>query len=75
MSSTFSTNLDELTLEKIAQLAEEYVEQKLKTARKNRLNSSSKKTYRMLLELDGCQIRTGLYLPSPKAELTPKRQL
>ena len=62
-------------VEKIAQLAEEYVEQKLKTARKNSLNNSSKKTYRILLELDGCQIRTGLHLPSPKAELTPKRQL
>ena len=62
-------------VEKIAQLAEEYVEQKLKTARKNSLNNLSKKTYRILLELDGCQIRTGLHFPSPKAELTPKRQL
>ncbi len=37
-------------VEKIAQLAEEYVEQKLKTARKNSLNNSSKKTYRILLD-------------------------
>ena len=29
----------------------------------------------MLLELDECQIRTGLYIPSKKAELTPKRKL
>lgn len=30
---------------------------------------------RLVVELDGSQIRTGVYLPSQKAELTPKRQL
>lgn len=30
---------------------------------------------RLVVELDGSMIRTGVYLPSHKAELTPKRRL
>ncbi len=30
---------------------------------------------RLVVELDGCQIRTGVYEPSQQEELTPKRQL
>jgi hypothetical protein len=62
-------------VETIAQKAEIYVSKRLKNAKKKSKKYNSKNPQRILLELDGCQLRTGLMIPSEKEELTPKRKL
>lgn len=58
-----------------AKLAEEYVTKILKKAEENSDNNSQQETNRILLELDGSMIRTGIYLPAKKRQRTPKRKL
>ena len=58
-----------------AKLAEDYVAKILKEAEENSANNSQKKSNKILLELDGSMIRTGVYFPAKKRERTPKRKL
>ena len=62
-------------VEEKALLAEEYVAKILEKASENSDNNSQPKTKRILLELDGSMIRTGIYLPAKKRQKTPKRKL
>ncbi len=58
-----------------AKLAEDYVAKILKKAEENSANNSQVKTNKILLELDGSMIRTGVYFPAKKRQRTPKRKL
>jgi hypothetical protein len=64
-------------VEKTALLAQKFVEVKLFIARLKALKSLTTKPNieQLLVELDGCHIRTGILLPVEKAEVTKKRQL
>ena len=66
-------------VESIANAAEQYVEnrlQRLETSFKNLTPPSKRDGWnRILVELDGCQIRTGISVPSEKEELTPLRRI
>ena len=64
-------------VEEIAQKAEKFVEVKLFIARLKALKSLTTKPNieQLLVELDGCHIRTGILLPVEKAEVTKKRRL
>ncbi len=64
-------------VEKIAQKAEKFVEVKLFIARLKALKSLTTRPNieQLLVELDGCHIRTGILLPVEKAEVTKKRRL
>lgn len=64
-------------VEKIAQKAEKFVEVKLFIARLKALKSLTIRPNieQLLVELDGCHIRTGILLPVEKAEVTKKRRL
>ena len=66
-------------VESIANIAQQYVEnrlQKLETSFKNLIPPSKRDGWnRILVELDGCQIRTGICVPSEKEELTPIRRI
>jgi hypothetical protein len=57
----------------IANLAEQYIEYRLENRKTEKLES--KGFPRLVVELDGCQIRTGLNHPAEKEELTLKRKL
>ena len=56
-------------------LAEEYVTNILKKAEEDSANNSQEKPNKILLELDGSLIRTGVYHPAKKQQRTPKRKL
>jgi hypothetical protein len=58
-----------------ALLAEEYLTKILKKAEEYLDNNSQEKTNKILLELDGSMIRTGVYFPAKKRQRTPKRKL
>lgn len=64
-------------VEKTALNAQKFVEVKLFIARLRALKSLTTKPNieQLLVELDGCHIRTGILLPGEKAEFTKKRQL
>jgi len=64
-------------VEKTALLAQKFVEVKLFIARLRALKSLTTKPNieQLLVELDGCHIRTGILLPVEKAEVTKKRRL
>ena len=64
-------------VEKTAQKAQKFVEVKLFIARLRALKSLTTKPNieQLLVELDGCHIRTGILLPVEKAEVTKKRGL
>lgn len=64
-------------VEKTARLAQKFVEVKLFIARLKALKSltTRPKIEQLLVELDGCHIRTGTLLPAEKAEVTKKRRL
>lgn len=64
-------------VEKTALLAQKFVEVKLFIARLRSLKSLTTKPNisQLLVELDGCHIRTGILLPIEKAEVTKKRRL
>ena len=62
-------------VEKVAQLSENFVEERpAKSIEKANINPN-KKTERLLLELDGCQLRTGLKIPGDKVGLTKVRKI
>ncbi len=58
-----------------AKLAEDYVAKILKEAEENAPNKVDKKSDRILLQLDGSMIRTGVYSLAKKRKRTPKRKL
>ncbi len=60
-----------------ASLGQQYVEHRFSTLKKQVADNKNQTRGlpRLVVELDGSQIRTGVYFPSQKAELTPKRQL
>lgn len=66
-------------VESIAKTGEQYVEsrlQKLETSFKNLTPPSKRDGWnRILVELDGCQIRTGVSVPTQKEELTRLRRI
>ena len=59
----------------IAQLSERFVEQRLVESRAGATLNSKQKTERLLLELDGCHLRTGVKVPGNKVGLTKIRKL
>ncbi len=64
-------------VEKTALKAQKYVEIRLFKARLSslKLHETRPNIMQLLVELDGCQIRTGILLPVEKAEDTKKRRL
>ena len=64
-------------VEAIATLGNQYVEHRFSSLQKQASDNKNKSQSfpRLVVELDGSQIRTGVYFPSQKEELTPKRQL
>jgi hypothetical protein len=64
-------------VEKTALKAQKFVEVQLFIARLRSLKSLTTRPNieQLLVELDGCQIRTGILLPVEKAEVTKKRRL
>ncbi|PSB09570.1 hypothetical protein C7B62_12795 [Pleurocapsa sp. CCALA 161] len=64
-------------VEAVANLGQQYIEHRLNSL-KQQVDDHKNQTLglpRLVVELDGCQIRTGVYFAAQKAELTPKRQL
>ncbi len=64
-------------VETIATKRQQYIEHRLDSL-KQQADDHKNQTPgfpRLVVELDGCQIRTGVYEPSQQEELTPKRQL
>ena len=57
-------------VENIAQLAQGYVEEQLTEAREKSPKELKQKTEKILLELDSCQIRTGVKISSQKVGFT-----
>ncbi len=55
-------------------MSEKFVEGRLTNKREKANVNPSKKTERILLELDGCQLRTGLKVPGNKVGLTIRFQ-
>ncbi len=51
---------------KVAELSEKFVEEKLEKAIKEAKSNPNKKTERILLELDGCHLRTGVKVSGDK---------
>lgn len=63
-------------VENIAQKAEQYVTAKFsKETARSEPQTPDNICYRILVELDGSHVRTGMNITSNKAELTNKRQL
>ncbi len=58
-----------------AKLAEDYIAKILKEAGENAPNKVDQKTDRILFQLDGSMIRTGVYSLAKKRQRTPKRKL
>jgi len=56
-------------------LSENFVDKRLEESLEEAKINPNKKTERLLLELDGCQLRTGVKVPRNKAGLTKIRQL
>ncbi len=64
-------------VETIATKRQQYIEHRLDSL-KQQADDHKNQTPgfpRLIVELDGCQIRTGVYEPSQQEELTPKRQI
>ncbi len=62
-------------VKKVAILSEIFVEKRLTNKREKAHVNPSQKTGRILLELDGCQLRTGLKVPGNKVGLTKIRKI
>ena len=64
-------------VETIATLGQQYLEHRFSSLKKQAddNNNPTQGFPRLIVELDGCQIRTGVYEPSQQEKLTPKRQL
>ena len=60
---------------KVAGLSEKFVEEKLAKSIEEAKINPSKKTERLLLELDGCHLRTGVKVPISKAGVTKIRKI
>ena len=60
---------------KVAELSEKFVDKRLEKSLEEAKINPTKKTKRLLLELDGCQLRTGLKVPGNKVGLTKIRKL
>lgn len=58
-----------------AKLAEEYITKMLEEASEKKVNHFFGQDNRILLELDGSMIRTGVYFPALKRQRTSKRKL
>ncbi len=62
-------------VEEKAQLAFDYIAKILKEAEENAVNKVAQKSNRILFQLDGSMIRTGVYSLAKKRKRTPKRKL
>ena len=62
-------------VKKVARLSEKFVEERLTQSRAKANVNPSKKTERILLELDGCHLRTGVKIPGNKTGLTKIRKI
>ncbi len=60
---------------KVANFSEIFVEKRLEKSLEEAKINPHKKTERILLELDGCHLRTGLKVPSDKVGLTKIRKI
>ena len=60
---------------KVARLSEKFVEEKLAKSLEEAKINPSNKTERLLLELDGCHLRTGVKVPISKAGVTKIRKI
>ncbi len=60
---------------KVAELSEFFVEKRLKESIEKAKREGNKKTEEILLELDGCHLRTGLKIPGDKTGLTKVRKI
>ncbi len=60
---------------KVAELSEKFVDKRLEESLEEAKINPTKKTKRLLLQLDGCQLRTGLKVPGNKVGLTKIRKL
>ncbi len=60
---------------KVAGLSEKFVEEKLAKSIEEAKINLSKKTERLLVELDGCHLRTGVKVPISKAGVTKIRKI
>ncbi|MDJ0573756.1 MAG: hypothetical protein QNJ65_01135 [Xenococcaceae cyanobacterium MO_234.B1] len=60
---------------KVAGLSEKFVEERIAKSIEEANINPNKKTERLLLELDGCQLRTGLKVPGNKVGLTKVRKI
>ncbi|MDJ0716829.1 MAG: hypothetical protein QNJ54_21880 [Prochloraceae cyanobacterium] len=62
-------------VKKVARLSELFVEQRLEKSKAEGNINPTKKTGRLLLELDGCHLRTGLKISGDKTGLTKIRKI
>ena len=62
-------------VKKVARLSEKFVEERLRQSREKANVNPSQKTERILLELDGCHLRTGVKIPGNKTGLTKIRKI
>ena len=60
---------------KVAKFSEIFVRQRLELAKKKAEVNPQKKTERLLIELDGCHLRTGIKIPGTENELTQIRKI
>ncbi|MDJ0718928.1 MAG: hypothetical protein QNJ54_32670 [Prochloraceae cyanobacterium] len=60
---------------KVTYLSEKFVEKRLENSIEEDQSKSNKKTERILLELDGCHLRTGVKVPSERVGLTKVRKI
>lgn len=60
---------------KVAELSEKFVEEKLAKSIEEAKINPNEKTERLLVELDGCHLRTGVKVPRSKAGLTKIRKI
>ncbi len=62
-------------VKKVAILSEKFVEERLRQSREKANVNPSKKTERILLELDGCHLRTGVKISGKETGLTKIRKI
>ncbi len=60
---------------KVTYLSKTFVEKRLENSIEESQSKSHKKTERILLELDGCHLRTGVKIPSDQVGLTKVRKI
>ena len=62
-------------VKKVAILSEKFVEERLTQSREKANVNPSQTTEKILLELDGCHLRTGVKIPGDKTGLTKIRKI